>query len=48
MVDGGGGRAHRARRAIAGSEAGVELPITDQVCAMLFDGRSPREALAGA
>ncbi len=28
------GRAHR-----------VELPITDQVCAMLFDGRSPREAL---
>ena len=28
-----------------GRARGVELPITDQVCAMLFDGRSPREAL---
>jgi glycerol-3-phosphate dehydrogenase (NAD(P)+) len=28
-----------------GRAHGVELPITEQVCAMLFDGRSPREAL---
>jgi len=28
-----------------GRAHGVELPITEQVCAMLFEGRSPREAL---
>jgi glycerol-3-phosphate dehydrogenase (NAD(P)+) len=28
-----------------GRRHGVELPITEQVCALLFDGRSPREAL---
>jgi len=28
-----------------GRSRGVELPITEQVCAMLFEGRSPREAL---
>ena len=28
-----------------GRAQGVELPITEQVCAMLFEGRSPREAL---
>jgi glycerol-3-phosphate dehydrogenase (NAD(P)+) len=28
-----------------GRTRGVELPITEQVCALLFDGRSPREAL---
>ena len=28
-----------------GRAKGVELPITEQVCALLFEGRSPREAL---
>jgi glycerol-3-phosphate dehydrogenase (NAD(P)+) len=28
-----------------GRTQGVELPITEQVCAMLFEGRSPRQAL---
>jgi glycerol-3-phosphate dehydrogenase (NAD(P)+) len=28
-----------------GRAQGVELPITEQVCALMFDGRSPREAL---
>jgi glycerol-3-phosphate dehydrogenase (NAD(P)+) len=28
-----------------GHARGVELPITEQVCAMLFEGRGPREAL---
>ncbi len=28
-----------------GRAQGVELPITQQVCALLFEGRSPREAL---
>jgi len=28
-----------------GRERGVELPITEQVCALALDGRSPREAL---
>jgi glycerol-3-phosphate dehydrogenase (NAD(P)+) len=28
-----------------GRERGVELPITEQVCAILLEGRSPREAL---
>ncbi len=28
-----------------GREHGVELPITEQVCALLFEGRGPREAL---
>jgi glycerol-3-phosphate dehydrogenase (NAD(P)+) len=28
-----------------GRAKGVELPITEQVCALMFDGRSPREAL---
>jgi glycerol-3-phosphate dehydrogenase (NAD(P)+) len=37
---------HTARAARdLGREHGVDLPITDQVCALLFDGRSPREAL---
>jgi glycerol-3-phosphate dehydrogenase (NAD(P)+) len=34
----------RAARSL-GARHGVELPITDQVCALMFDGRSPREAL---
>jgi glycerol-3-phosphate dehydrogenase (NAD(P)+) len=34
----------RAAREL-GRAHGVELPITEQVCAMLFEGRSPREAL---
>ena len=36
--------AARAARAL-GREHGVELPITEQVCALLFEGRGPREAL---
>jgi glycerol-3-phosphate dehydrogenase (NAD(P)+) len=28
-----------------GRSKGVEMPITEQVCAMLFDGRSPLEAM---
>ena len=37
---------HTARAARElGREHGVVLPITDQVCALLFEGRSPREAL---
>lgn len=28
-----------------GRAHGVEMPITEQVCAMLFDGRGPREAM---
>jgi glycerol-3-phosphate dehydrogenase (NAD(P)+) len=36
--------AARAARDL-GREHDVELPITEQVCAMLFEGRSPREAL---
>ena len=38
----------RAARRSRPTRHGVELPITEQVCAMLFEGRSPREALAGA
>jgi glycerol-3-phosphate dehydrogenase (NAD(P)+) len=34
----------RASQAL-GRRHGVELPIVDQVCAMLFEGRSPRDAL---
>jgi glycerol-3-phosphate dehydrogenase (NAD(P)+) len=34
----------RAAREL-GRAKGVELPITEQVCALMFDGRSPREAL---
>jgi glycerol-3-phosphate dehydrogenase (NAD(P)+) len=34
----------RAAREL-GRTQGVELPITDQVCAMLFDGRSPLDAM---
>jgi glycerol-3-phosphate dehydrogenase (NAD(P)+) len=37
---------HTARAARSlGAKAGVEMPITEQVCALLFEGRSPREAL---
>ena len=28
-----------------GRAQGIELPITEQVCALMFEGRSPREAL---
>jgi glycerol-3-phosphate dehydrogenase (NAD(P)+) len=28
-----------------GRRLGVELPITDQVCELLFEGKSPREAV---
>ena len=34
----------RAAREL-GRSHGVELPITEQVCALLFEGRAPREAL---
>ena len=27
-----------------GARHGVEMPITEQVCALLFEGREPREA----
>lgn len=36
--------AARAAREL-GAEHGVELPITEQVCSLLFEGRGPREAL---
>jgi glycerol-3-phosphate dehydrogenase (NAD(P)+) len=37
---------HTARAARdLGREHGIELPITDEVCAMLFEGRSPGESL---
>lgn len=36
--------AARATRDL-GRQHGVELPITEQVCALLFEGRSPRAAL---
>ena len=37
---------HTARAARdMGRRQGVELPITDQICAVLFERRSPREAL---
>ncbi len=37
---------HTARAARdLGARHGVELPITEQVCAMLFENRSPRDAL---
>jgi len=37
---------HTARAARdLGRKLGIELPITEQVCAMLFDGRSPRDAM---
>jgi glycerol-3-phosphate dehydrogenase (NAD(P)+) len=37
---------HTARAARdLGRAQGVELPITEQVCGILFEGRSPREAL---
>jgi len=37
---------HTARAARdLGARHGIELPITEQVCAMLFEQRSPREAL---
>ena len=35
----------RAGAALAARE-GVEMPITEQVCAVLFDGREPRDAVA--
>jgi glycerol-3-phosphate dehydrogenase (NAD(P)+) len=34
----------RAAREL-GRARGIELPITEEVCAMLFDGRSPRDSL---
>jgi glycerol-3-phosphate dehydrogenase (NAD(P)+) len=34
----------RAAREL-GRRHDVELPITEQVCALLFEGRSPREAM---
>jgi glycerol-3-phosphate dehydrogenase (NAD(P)+) len=38
---------HTARAARdLGRRHGLELPITEQVCALLFEGRAPREALA--
>lgn len=38
---------HTARAARdLGRDRGLELPITDQVCALLFENRSPRDALA--
>jgi glycerol-3-phosphate dehydrogenase (NAD(P)+) len=37
---------HTARAARElGRRHGVEMPITEQVCALLFEGRAPREAL---
>jgi glycerol-3-phosphate dehydrogenase (NAD(P)+) len=37
---------HTARAARdLGRAGGVEMPITEQVCAMMFEGRGPREAL---
>jgi len=37
---------HTARAALElGRRHGVEMPIAEQVCALLFEGRSPREAL---
>ncbi len=36
----------RAAREL-GRRHGVELPITEQVCAILFEGRSPQQALEG-
>jgi glycerol-3-phosphate dehydrogenase (NAD(P)+) len=37
---------HTARAARdLGRARGLELPITEQVCAMLFDGRSPQDAM---
>lgn len=36
--------AARATRAIARGR-GIELPITEEVCALMFDGRTPREAM---
>ena len=37
---------HTARAARdLGNAQGVELPITEQVCGILFEGKSPREAL---
>ncbi len=43
MVAEGVATAQAARE--LGRAHGVELPITEQVCAMLFENRSPREAL---
>jgi glycerol-3-phosphate dehydrogenase (NAD(P)+) len=38
---------HTARAARElGRRHGLEMPITEQVCALLFEGRNPREALA--
>jgi glycerol-3-phosphate dehydrogenase (NAD(P)+) len=37
---------HTARAARdLGRAHGIELPITEQVCALLFEGRSPRDAM---
>jgi glycerol-3-phosphate dehydrogenase (NAD(P)+) len=37
---------HTARVALAlGAAHGVEMPITEQVCAVLFEGRSARDAM---
>jgi glycerol-3-phosphate dehydrogenase (NAD(P)+) len=37
---------HTAKAARAlGEQHGIELPITEQVCALLFEGRSPRDAM---
>ena len=43
---GGGGGSHRADGADAGPGRGVSVPICEAVGAVLFEGRSPREALA--
>ena len=43
MVAEGVNAAQAARE--LGRQRGIELPITDQVCAILLEGRSPREAL---
>jgi glycerol-3-phosphate dehydrogenase (NAD(P)+) len=37
---------HTARAARElGRKRGVELPITEQVCELMFEGRSPRDAM---
>ena len=36
----------RAPARPSGEELGIELPITEQVCAVLFRAKPPREALA--
>ena len=46
--DGGRGRAHRAGRARPRARHGVELPITEQVCAIAVRGPEPARGAAGA